>query len=108
MAVNTTLPFLEQKPAGGADEVRKVLSSLYYDLAGSAHDGAVESLRRLTSTSHILFGSDFPFTPPAGVDANVKGVRSLKGLSPAEHEGIARNNAYALFPRLASQAAKRG
>ncbi|WP_027897342.1 amidohydrolase family protein [Zestomonas thermotolerans] len=96
----STLPFLTQKPSGGAEEVRKVLASLYYDLAGSAHDGAVESLRRLTTTSHILFGSDFPFTPPAGVEANVKGVRNLKGLSRAEHEGIARDNALALFPRL--------
>ncbi|MDH4654882.1 amidohydrolase family protein [Pseudomonas sp. BN606] len=106
IAMFSTLPFLEKKPAGGAEEVRKVLSSLYYDLAGSAHDGAVESLRRLTSTSHILFGSDFPFTPPAGVDANVKGVRNLKGLTIAEHEGIARSNARSLFPRLGERSAK--
>jgi 6-methylsalicylate decarboxylase len=108
IAMFSTLPFLEQKPAGGAEEVRKVLNSLYYDLAGSAHDGAVESLRRLTSTNHILFGSDFPFTPAAGVDANVKGVRALKGLTTVEHEGIARNNAYTMFPRLANKAVKRG
>lgn len=108
IAMFSSLPFLERKPAGGAEEVRKVLDSLYYDLAGSAHDGAIESLRRLTSTKHILFGSDFPFTPPAGVDANVKAVRALSGLTPEEHEGIARNNAYALFPRLRREAASTG
>lgn len=106
IAMFSTLPFLEQKPAGGADEVRKVISSLYFDLAGSANDGAVAALRRLTSNEHILFGSDFPFTPAAGVEANVKATRALTGLTTTEHEGIARNNAYALFPRLHKAAVK--
>jgi predicted TIM-barrel fold metal-dependent hydrolase len=96
----SALPFLKQRPAGGAEEVRRVLASLYYDLAGSASDGAIERLRRLTSLSHILFGSDFPFTPSAGIDANVESFRTLSGLSTSEHEGIARGNALRLFPRL--------
>ncbi|CAE6907533.1 Putative TIM-barrel fold metal-dependent hydrolase [Pseudomonas marincola] len=102
------LPFLEPKPEGGGEEVRQVLASLYYDLAGSAHDGAIESLRQITSTSHIMFGSDFPFTPPKMVAANVKGARELSGLTKAEHEGIARNNAYRLFPRLRPDRATEG
>jgi predicted TIM-barrel fold metal-dependent hydrolase len=77
-----------------------VLASLYYDLAGSASNGAIERLRRLTSLSHILFGSDFPFTPAAGIDANVENFRTLSGLTGAEHEAIARGNALQLFPRL--------
>ncbi len=101
LASFSTLPFLTQRPAGGAAEVRRVLASLYYDLAGSANNGAIEGLRRLTSINHILFGSDFPFTPAAGIVANVEGFRSLSGLSPAQHEAIARDNALGLFPRLA-------
>lgn len=102
----STLPMLKTRPAGGGEEVRQVLKSLYYDLAGAANDAAVQSLQWLTSTSHIVFGSDFPFTPPPAVTANVKGVRNLKGLTPEEHEGIARTNAHALFPRLTRQANK--
>lgn len=97
----STLPFLRQRPAGGADEVRRVLASLYYDLAGSASDGAIERLRRLTSLTHVLFGSDFPFTPAAGIAANVDNFRKLQGLSAEEHEDLARGNARRLFPRLA-------
>ena len=96
----SALPFLKQRPAGGAEEVSQVLASLYYDLAGSASNGAIERLRQLTSLNHILFGSDFPFTPAAGIDANVEGFRTLSGLTGPEHEGIARTNALRLFPRL--------
>ena len=96
----STLPFLKQKPAGGAAEVKRVLASLYYDLAGSASDGSIERLRRLTSVKNILFGSDFPFTPDAGIDANVEGFRTLSGLTASEHEDIAKENAKRLFPRL--------
>ena len=97
------LPILKKRPAGGAKEVRRVLQSLYYDLAGSANDAAIESLRWMTSISHVVFGSDFPFTPPAAVTANVDGMRSLKGLTAEEHESIARGNAHVLFPRLNQQ-----
>ena len=77
-----------------------MLASLYYDLAGSASNASIERLRRLTSLTHVLFGSDFPFTPPAGVTANVENFRTLNGVTAAEHEGIAKGNALRLFPRL--------
>jgi len=98
----SSLPFLKQKPDGGAAEVRKVLASLYYDLAGSATEGALQSLRQITSSSHILFGSDFPFTPAAGITGNVEGFRNLEALTAQEHENMARNNALGLFTRFAS------
>lgn len=101
IATFSSLPFLKQHPAGGAEEVNRVLASLYYDLAGFASNAAIERLRRLTSLTNILFGSDFPFTPPSGVDANVEGFRTLGGLTTAEHEGIAKGNAMRLFPRFA-------
>ncbi|MDM0075467.1 amidohydrolase family protein [Variovorax sp. J2P1-59] len=101
IAAFSSLPFLNQRPAGGAAEVNRVLASLYYDLAGSASDAAIERLRRLTSMTHILFGSDFPFTPAAGIEANVESFRTLTGLTKSEHEAIAKGNAIQLFPRLA-------
>ncbi|WP_345944793.1 amidohydrolase family protein [Variovorax sp. dw_954] len=101
IAAFSSLPFLNQRPAGGAAEVNRVLASLYYDLAGSASDAAIERLRRLTSTTHILFGSDFPFTPAAGIEANVESFRTLTGLTISEHEAIAKGNAIRLFPRFA-------
>jgi len=96
----SSLPFLQQKPAGGAEEVKRVLAALYYDLAGSANDASIERLRRITTLTHVLFGSDFPFTPAAGVVANVENFRALAGLSGTEHTDMARDNALRLFPRL--------
>ena len=81
--------------------MRKVLASLYYDLAGSATEGTLQSLRQITTLSHGLFGSDFPFTPAAGITPNVEGFRHLKAVSDQEHEDTARNNALALFTRFA-------
>ena len=100
----STLPFLKQRPPGGAEEVNRVLASLYYDLAGSASNASIERLRRLTSLTHVMFGSDFPFTPPAGVTANVENFRTLDGVTVAEHEGMAKGNALQLFPRLKDNA----
>jgi predicted TIM-barrel fold metal-dependent hydrolase len=98
----SALPFLKQKPAGGADEVKRVLAALYYDLAGSANDASIERLRRITTLTQVLFGSDFPFTPPSGIVANVENFRALGEVSSAEHEGMARGNALRLFPRLSA------
>ncbi|MES2742028.1 MAG: hypothetical protein V4754_13895 [Pseudomonadota bacterium] len=81
--------------------MRRVLAALYYDLAGSANNGAVEGLRRLAAVNHILSGSDFPSKPATGIAANVEGFRTLGGLRHAQHEAIAKDNALALFPRLA-------
>ena len=106
LASFSALPFLAQRPEGGAREVRRVLASLYYDLAGSATDGTLQSLRQLTTLTHILFGSDYPFTPDWGIQANVEGFRSLSGLSGIEHEAMARGNAHRLFPRLQSHSAR--
>lgn len=102
LASFSSLPFLKQRPEGGAAEVRKVLASLYYDLAGSATEGTLQSLRQITTLSHVLFGSDFPFTPAAGITANVEGFRNLKAVSDQEHEDMARNNALTLFTRIAA------
>ena len=101
----STLPFLKQRPAGGAAEVNRVLAALYYDLAGSASNPSIERLRSLTSLTHVMFGSDFPFTPPAGVTANVENFRTLNAVTAAEHEEMAKGNALQLFPRLGTGSA---
>ena len=102
IATFSTLPFLQQRPARGAEEVREVLASLYYDLASSASEGTIERLRRITSMTNVLFGSDFPFTPESAISANVQSFRQLGNLSEAEHQAIARHNALRLFPRFAT------
>lgn len=81
--------------------MRKVLASLYYDLAKSATEGTLQNLLQITTASYVLFGSDFPFTLAAGSTANVEGFRNLKAVSDQEQEDMARNNALTLFTRFA-------
>jgi predicted TIM-barrel fold metal-dependent hydrolase len=59
------------------------------------------ALRRIAPITQILYGSDWPFTPEAGV---ARGIRQLTdGLDEAEARAVARENAERVFPRLAQR-----
>jgi len=79
-------------PAGMRAELRK----FYYDTASAANTSAMAALMNLVSTTHIMFGSDYPFLP--AIDA-AKKMNKLK-LPPAVAAQIDRANALKLFPRL--------
>lgn len=94
------LPFITPRPVSEA-EVFETLARLYYDVALSAHPVAFAGLQRLAPVSQILFGSDWPFTPEAGVARNIRQLAE-NGLSDADLQAIARENALRVFPRLAA------
>jgi predicted TIM-barrel fold metal-dependent hydrolase len=77
------------------------LRRLYYDLAGSPGSNALAPLLEMTERSHILYGSDYVHTPEAVVSAHLAELLSSKLLSPHDFRAIGRDNALALFPRLA-------
>lgn len=85
----------EKLPNGVEYELKR----LHYEVANSANRSAMSALMNLVPTSQIMFGSDYPFVP-IGVTAN--GMTNL-GLSPADLQGIGRDNAVALLPRLKLQ-----
>ncbi len=78
----------------------RIFAELHYDLAMSADQPTFDYLRTLAPLSQILFGTDYPFQQPDSVASNTAGFRALKGLSPQEHEAVARGNAERLFPGL--------
>jgi predicted TIM-barrel fold metal-dependent hydrolase len=78
-------------PSGVAGELRK----LYYDTANAAWPASIAALRIMAPTSHILFGSDYPFVAGAAAEE-----LQHAPMSEAEREGIERSNALALLPRL--------
>jgi predicted TIM-barrel fold metal-dependent hydrolase len=102
IAAFANAPFVNPRPQSEA-EVFKALQRLYYDLALSTHPLPFAALRALAPIGNILFGSDWPFTPEAGV---ARGLRQLDeaGLSEDDARAIARENAERLFPRLAARA----
>ncbi len=79
-------------PNGVSAELRK----LYYDTASAASPASMAALRMMAPTSHILYGSDYPFVKAA------IGIEELRHtpMSDAEREAIDRGNALSLLPRL--------
>lgn len=100
IAAFANLPFIAPRPASEA-EVFETLARLYYDVALSAHPIPLAGLRAIAPIGQILFGSDWPFTPEAGVARNI-GQLTESGLSDADQRAIARENALRIFPRLAA------
>lgn len=82
----------EQKlPNGLMHELQK----FYYDTAQGNHEGALAALMKIAPTSHVLYGTDFPFRGGAEVNAGLG-----KYFSAADLRAIDRDNALRLFPRL--------
>jgi predicted TIM-barrel fold metal-dependent hydrolase len=81
-------------PAGFINEAKK----FYYDTAGAANRGAIASLLELVSSSHILFGTDYP---PGGTNEAIrKAVAELGFFNDESLRAIERDNALRLLPRL--------
>lgn len=80
-------------------EILEQLSTFYFDTALSATPAALPCLLAFAKPGHVLFGSDWPFAPPEVVQYFTKGLDDHPGI--ADHAAIDRENAAALFPRLA-------
>jgi 6-methylsalicylate decarboxylase len=74
-------------------------STFYFDTALSGSPAALPSLLAFAKPGHVLFGSDWPFAPPPAVQYFTAGLDGYAGI--ADHAPIDRDNALALFPRLA-------
>jgi 6-methylsalicylate decarboxylase len=111
-----TIPFLayrlsamDKKPPirahlpGGS--IASALRTLYYDVAEVVAPGPLTCLMETAAPSHLLFGSDFPFSrhrdPRQDVRDTIAGFDAFDGWDAATRRGIAHENALRLFPRLA-------
>jgi predicted TIM-barrel fold metal-dependent hydrolase len=77
------------------------LQNLYYDTALSTSDFVMGALQQFVPKSHILFGSDYPMVPELAVKLETHDLENLKVIDDETRSDIYRNNAIALFPRLA-------
>lgn len=85
-------------PQGKMDEVDVLdgIDSLYFDLAGAAQPVMLEALLKVADPEHLLYGSDFPYTPPHIVAACKSGLE-YEPLLEDFTEDVFSNNARRLF-----------
>jgi len=76
------------------------LKRFYYDVALSSTPAALPSLLEIAEPTHVLYGSDYPFFPPAAVSFMASQYERTP-LQAATRQAIDRANAEKLFPRLA-------
>lgn len=102
MAAMDHRPTVRERLPGGS--VRSALRTLYYDIAEIAAPGPLACLMEIAEPSHLLFGSDFPFSrhrnPAQDVRDTIAGFEAFGGFDAAARRMIERENALALFPRL--------
>ncbi|MBX6319284.1 MAG: amidohydrolase [Pigmentiphaga sp.] len=77
------------------------LRELYYDLAGFPLPRQVLPLLQIADPGHILYGSDWPYTPEALVKALAEQLDNSRSLPPELSADGMRRNALKLFPRFA-------
>jgi predicted TIM-barrel fold metal-dependent hydrolase len=53
---------------------RELLSRLWYDLAGTPFPNQVPALTAIVGTDHLVYGSDFCFTPPRAVERQAASI----------------------------------
>ncbi len=100
-------PRVAEHLVGGT--VTGTLRGLYYDVAEVCGSAPLKCLMEITEPSHILFGSDFPFsrhrTPVKDVEAMIAGFEAFDGWDAVTRRAIEYENALKLFPRLAKRRA---
>ena len=97
-------PFLTTAPRGTA----AYLSRMYFDVAVSCHPNAFPSLRTVTDTDHIVFGTDYPAFSQADVDEAIAFLVNDAGFTEGELDAIGSKNIKPLFPRLTADMAAAG
>ncbi len=96
----------EQDPNGPPDfkdrvpeGVEPYVGKFYFDTAISGSRAAMASLRLVTESSHIMFGSDWPYIHREYVDEQITAMRTMPELADI-FPSVERENAMKLFPRF--------
>lgn len=77
--------------------------AFYFDTALSSSPAVLPTLLAFARPGHVLFGSDWPFAPAPACQYFAGGLDT--GVAPDLLQAVNRDNAEALFPRLAASPA---
>ena len=103
-------PHIRQNLPGGS--VASALRGLYYDVAEIVSPAPLRCLMETTDSSHVLFGSDFPFSrhrnPAQDVRDMIAGFDAFDGWDAIARQAVEMDNALKLFPRLSEAIGRAG
>ncbi|MFD0635865.1 amidohydrolase family protein [Catenulispora yoronensis] len=94
--------------ASGGATATEQLRRLWYDLAGTPFPHQTPALVAAFGSEHVLYGSDFCWTPAPVVGPQIASLRDAEQPDGGTWHGLTTRNAVKLFPRLAAQASEEG
>jgi 6-methylsalicylate decarboxylase len=107
-----TLPYLAKRAAlvgqlglsaKVREEILEDIGSFYFDLALSSSKATIDMLLQYTNRGHLMYGSDYPYAPPAGITAFADELDG-SGLDSELQDLINWGNASKLFSRFKDSA----
>lgn len=84
----------------GLDNGGLAYARLFYDTALSPAPSAMKSVREVTSVSHVMFATDWPFSGPVFTLPGDPAPQLEDSFSSTELQQVLRDNALNQFPRL--------
>lgn len=81
-------------------DIKQNLQALYYDLAGAATPETIRELLTITSPSHLLYGTDYPYVKAPVLVKNLSALKqNLADIAPDDTENTLYKNALQLFEK---------
>lgn len=84
----------------GVPPVPEQVSRLWFDMAGTPFPHQIPALDRAFGTERLLYGSDFCWTPPPAVDAQLAAIEAAPQPAGTTWRELTTRNCARLFPRL--------
>lgn len=78
------------------------LNRFYYDVAGICLPTQLNALMQIVDADHLLYGSDYPYTPEPLCSALADELDATSLLTKEQRQSVYYDNALKLFPRLKS------
>lgn len=81
-------------------DIMEDMAHVYYDVAGFSEQKQVEMLLRNVDASHLLYGSDTPYTDITVCVGQAEALENTTKLTAAQKQMLFTDNAKALLPKL--------
>ncbi len=81
-------------------DIMEDMAHVYYDLAGFSEQKQLEMLLRNVDESHLLYGSDTPYTDISACVGQAEALENTEKLTERQKQLVFTDNAKALLPKL--------